>query len=322
MSALVGITSPYVQPKKDPAAAPPVTGNATGTWRSPTAAPGATGVPGAVGGGAPGQVSTGATGTQNSNQLGAVGEALGSIPIIGGALSNFTSPSTADLSGVHSAQNAAFGLAQNVGNERQTFIPQAAPQQATTVLDTGAADQTRARQTAALDALTGAANGTVPSAAEIAARAAAGRAAASNLGQARALGGRSAGGVARAATLANTDLAARTNADLMANRANEQAVARNQLVDALGGVRNQDIGQATTQANLTQQGAGNNLNATLQTNNQNQDWRKALLDAQLQAYGIGTNAAVGGANASAKNAEAQNQYKGGIVSGIGSAFGL
>jgi hypothetical protein len=215
-----------------------------------------------------------------------------------------------------------MGLSGNLNQERYNYRPGEAPAQDVVSLDTQQADQTRGRQQTALDALTAAANGTVPSAAEIQLREAAARNNAANFGAARALGGRSAGGAARAATVANAEANNETNVAAAAGRAAEQANARQALISALGGVRGQDIDTAQSNANLRQQAYGNNLTSQTTANAQADEWRKALLAAQLQALGIGTNAAGQTVNAAAKNTEAINKSKGGILDMIGSAVGI
>jgi hypothetical protein len=115
-----------------------------------------------------------------------------------------TGPATA-------AQKAAFGISDSLDRERYDYRPGAAASQDRIALDKAQAEQTRQRQLDAIEALTSAANGTVPSAAELQMRREAGRNVAATLGQARALGGRSAGGAARAGTLASADLLANTS---------------------------------------------------------------------------------------------------------------
>jgi hypothetical protein len=277
--------------------------------------------------GAPGSTGASPTGTvQGPSALGPLPGYLNTIPgigpALGGIVGGLTSPTGVDLRGVQAAQNANFGEAAALGGERSAYRPGAAPSQNGVTIDTGQSGQTRDQQEQQLAALTAAANGTAPSAAELQGRAQAGRDAASVLGAARALGGRSAGGVARAATLGESDILARSNANAATQRAAEQATARGELSNTLSALRGQDIGQATNQAGLTQQQYGNNLNAQLQTNAQTEEHRKALLQAQLQAMGYGTTAATGGVSAAATNAAGQNQMKGNLISGIANAIGL
>ena len=304
----------------------PQPGGGTTTVRSgltaPNAAPGGggggggTSVPGGTG-------STTSTGTQNGySPLGPLAGPVNSIPVFGPIVTGLTSTSEANLSPTIAAQNAAMGLGANLDLERYNYRPGEAPAQDRVALDLAQANETRARQQAALDALTAASEGRVPSAAEIQMREEAGRNTAAVLGQARALGGRSAGGAARAGTLASGDLLARNAVAGNALRATEQANARNALIQALGGVRGQDIDTSQANANLGQAANANNLTAQVQTNEQAEKHRLALLDAQLKALGIGTTAAGDTVGASAKNAEAENKTKGGVVSGIASALGL
>ena len=254
----------------------------------------------------------------NSGVIGASG--------IGGAVNTLTGgllqTEQADLSGVHAAQNADFGAAQNLAKERYDYTPGAAPSQSGVTLNTGNADQTRAQQQGALAALGDAAAGRVPSAAELQMRAQAAKNNAATLGAARALGGRSAGGVARAATVANAGSNAATNAAGAQLRAGEQATARQQQIAALSGVRSQDVDTAQAQAALDQARNSNNLTAQTTANAQAEAQRQALLQAQLQAMGYGSSAAGAGATASAANAAAQNSAKGGVLKTLGSAFGL
>jgi hypothetical protein len=328
-AARAGATSAQTQAPTDPlsqaraALGAAGTTTATGALTSPSAPPppAASGNP--YGAPAPGTTAAGASGTtQGPNALGPVGTAASSLPVIGGTIGAFTSPTTVDLTPVHAAQNAAFGLGANLGQERYDYAPGTAPAQNVVGLDTGQEDQIRARQLGALDQLTAAASGNVPSAAEIQGQRQAGTDAANILGAARALGGRSAGGVARAASLGAADTLAKTRADAMAGRATETANARNALANALEGTRGQDIGVAGTNAGLTQQAYGNNLNAQLTADQLAEKHREDLLNAQLQAYGVGTTAATGGANAAGNAAAAENKLKGGMLDTLGSALGL
>ena len=178
-------------------------------------------------------------------------------------------------------------------------------------------DETRARQNQALESLTAAANGTVPSAAELQMRQEAGRNVAATLGQARALGGRSAGGAARAGTLASADILAKNSVEGAQLRAAEQDRNRQQLMSALGGVREQDIGTSKADADLRNQAYQNNLRSQLEQNDLAEKHRQALLDSQLKALGIGTNAAGDIVGAGIKNAETENKFKGGGLSALG-----
>jgi len=139
----------------------------------------------------------------------------------------------------------------------------------------------------------------------------AGRNVAATLGQARALGGRSAGGAARAGTLASADILSRNTLEGSQLRAAEQERARAQEIAALQGVRGQDT-------DIT----GANLRAQLDTNQLAEAHRKALIEARLQALGIGTGAANAAVSGAAKNAEGENAFLGGVLGTLGSAFGV
>jgi hypothetical protein len=251
------------------------------------------------------------------NALNQVSPGLGDQADIGG---KFLSPTQADLSPTINAQNAAFGLGGEFGEERYDYRPGAAASQGIVSLDKTEAEQTRARQQAALDALQGAANGTVPSAAELQMRAAAGRDVAATLGQARALGGRSAGGAARAGTLASADILNKNRVEGDQLRAAEQAQNRQAYQAALAGVRGQDIDTSSADARLRQEAYANNLKAQQEQNELAERHRQALIEAQLNAYGIGTQAAGSTVGASAKNAEADNKFKGGLLDTAGAFF--
>jgi hypothetical protein len=229
----------------------------------------------------------------------------------------FTGATMTDVGPAIASQKAAFGLSDNLGTERYNYRPGEAAAQDRVALDQQQANETRARQTQALDALTAAANGTVESPAELQMRQEAGRSVAATLGQARALGGRSAGGAARAGTLASADILAKNNADAATLRASETANARNQLTAALGGVRGQDVETAAKNADLNQAANANNLNSQLQQNELAEKQRQALIDAQLKALGIGTQASSSILNAGAANANADNKQKGGILDTVG-----
>jgi len=100
-------------------------------------------------------------------------------------------------------------------------------------------------------------------------------------------------------------------------RASETANARNQLTAALGGVRGQDVETAAKNADLNQAANANNLNSQLQQNELAEKQRQALIDAQLKALGIGTQASSSILNAGAANANADNKQKGGILDTVG-----
>lgn len=264
-------------------------------------------------------IPTGGNASPTVNVLNRVSPGLGDSLDPG---SNLLRPTQVDLSPTLQAQGAAFGTAGNLESERYNYRPGSAPAQDRVQLEREQEDAIRQRQLGSLDDLAAAARGEVPSAAEIQLRQQAARNNAATFGAARALGGRSAGGAGRAATLASADANIRTNADAATLRATEQANARNALVAALSGTRGQDIDVSQANANLGQAANANNLQAQTQANALAEQHRQALLEAQLNAMGIGTQAAgytVGGAKA---NAESDNQLKGNILKGIGQAFGM
>ena len=247
----------------------------------------------------------------------AVGKAFGiDVPDPGGHL---LTPTVADLTPTQNAQAAAFGAGNNFDVERYNYRPGTAPSQERVALDTAKADQIRDRQLNSLEDLSAASRGAVPSAAELQMTRQAAKDRAANLAAARALGGRSAGGAARAATIANAEGSAELGVNAAALRAQEQAQARSALVAALSGTRGQDIDVSQSNAGLAQQANANNLNSQLDSNKLAEQHRLALIDAQLKALGIGTNAAVGQVNAAAKNAEAENASKDKIFN-AGAAF--
>lgn len=231
-------------------------------------------------------------------------------------------PTLADTGPAVASQQAAFGTTDALESERYNYRPGAAASQDRVALEKANEEQIRQRQLAALDALTGAANGTVPSAAELQMRREAGRNVAATLGQARALGGRSAGGAARAGTLASADILAKNTADTAALRAAEQDRNRQALVQALGGTRAQDVDVAGQDARLAQEANANNLRAQLDQNELAERHRQALLQAQLQALGIGAGSGNAIVQAGAANAAAQNKFQGGVLGAIGSAIGI
>jgi hypothetical protein len=231
-------------------------------------------------------------------------------------------PYQADLTPALATQAAGFGLSDDLSRERFDYRPGAAASQGVVQTDRTQTDETRARQMAALDALTAAANGTVPSAAELQLRQEAGRNVAATLGQARALGGRSAGGAARAGTLASADILARTNAEGAQLRAAEQDRNRQAQMQAALGIRGQDADAATRDAQLRQEAYSNNLRAQLEQNELAERHRQNLLAAQLQALGIGGQAAGAAVQGSGANADRQNKFNSGIYGMLGQAVGM
>lgn len=287
----------------------------TGALTAPTPPGGGTAPP------PPGSYTGNGTGTTSYSPFGGPAyNAVTSVPIVGPLVGGLTSTPVADLGPTKAAQAAAMGLSGNLNQERYNYRPGEAPAQDRVQLDTAQENEIRGRQQGALDALQAASEGRVPSAAEIQMREEAGRNTAAALGMARALGGRSAGGAARAGTLAASDILSRNAVEGAAQRAAEQANARNAYTTALGGVRTQDIGTSEANANLGQQANANNLQAQTQANQLAEQHRQALLKAQLDALGIGEKAAGETVQASAKNADTEGKYKGGLIDTATSLF--
>lgn len=173
----------------------------------------------------------------------------------------------------------------------------------------------RSQQNAALDMIRSAALGQQPSAAEIAGRAAASRAAAQQFGQASALqGGLSPGAALRMASEGSQNILSQNANDMAALRAGEMERARGALVQGLGGLRGQEQDISTLDAQLRQQAALANQKAGLDQQTINQDWLKALLAGELQSQGQGVQSAVGLSDANARQAAADNAFKGTIIS--------
>lgn len=311
------ITSALATPA--PTAAPAPT---SGGWRT-GAAPDTTTVQSALGISSP--AANGATGTSNPNTGTYNNPALVSTGNAGvdrildpGGI--FTGATMTDTGPAVAAQKAAFGISDDLNQERYDYRPGAAAAQDRVSLDKTQADQTRGGQVDALGRLRDAATGAVPSAAELQMRREAGKNVAATLGQARALGGRSAGGAARAGTLATADILANNTAQGAQLRAAEQERARAAEMAALGTVRGQDVDTANADARLAQEANANNLRSQLEQNDLAEKHRLTLLDEQLKALGIGTGAAGSILNAGAANANADNKQKGGILSAVGDAF--
>jgi hypothetical protein len=225
-------------------------------------------------------------------------------------LGGLTSPAQVDLTPVHQAQDADFGTAEQLRQQRQAIGGDAPAYQTQVKIDQTNPNQIRDQQLQQLKALTSAANGTAPSAAEIQAKKQAGADVASQYALAATLKGHSAGGALAAANEGAATVNDANNANTAILRANEQAAARNALSSALTGTRTQDQSIATDQAQLQQQTNTNNLNSY---NGLTHD----ELQAQLQAMGIGTQAATGGVQAAKDNAASQNATKSGVVNMVG-----
>lgn len=191
-------------------------------------------------------------------------------------------PSTPNLSGVQQAQTNAFGVQNALAAQRDAYRGQYNPRTEGTLngqgLDT-------------INSLRAAAAGQVPSAAEIQLRNQAAKNAANSFGVAAALQGRSPAGALHQALVSNAGTQAQTNSDAAALRAQEMATARGQLVGAIQGQQQNELGQRQTD--------------TTQTGN--------LLQGQIGALNAGTTAAVGNANAQAQAAAAKNAFTGSLI---------
>lgn len=220
-------------------------------------------------------------------------------------------------------QDALTGRLQNLEQN-----PTKAPQSDLVQLDQTNIDPLRQRQTTALDQLQAAANGTVPSAAEILGKDQANRAAAQAYGNAAALqGGSSSGGALRQALDAQTQIQGDANTQLMAARAKEMSDARQQLVQGISGARGQESTDATTNANLNQNRNLANTNASVTTHGQDVTEKGDLVNAQNTSLGIAGTAAKAKADADAANAASANALKGaeigagaGVVTTVGKAL--
>lgn len=224
----------------------------------------------------------------------------GQIPVVGSLISG---PKTGDTSPSANAQAAA----QNSAGQYQAQLARlrANPNQAPT-LDTTQADQARAQQQQALAALTAQANGTAPSAAQMQLQQQGAANAAQAYGRAAALQGRNPGAALMSAQNTALQTQAQTQQQAAQQRAADQANAQQQLVAALGGVRQTDLGaaQANQQAQLTTTGQ----------NIQNQgQYLNAAVGSQGQAVNAGGNVT----NANVANAQTQNQFNGGLLSTAG-----
>lgn len=156
------------------------------------------------------------------------------------------------------------------------------------------------QQQGAINQLGDAAAGRTKSAAELQLQQQGATDAARQFAMASAMRGHSPGSALRAATEGATATTAATNANAAILRAQEQANARSQYAQAIQGARGQ---------NLTQQ--------------QNDDaWRKALLDANLTASGQAVTGSTGQLAAQTAAMQAQQQQKGAIFNAAGSLFGI
>lgn len=244
-------------------------------------------------------------------------------------------PTKPDLSASDDARKRSQALAAKLEAERGSAQPTAAPQLGAppvpgapnpggmaynlpgahgqpavppppNTVDNTQSQQTRTQQQDALDALKAAANGTVPSAAELQMRQQASRNAAQQYALAATLQGRSPGGALRQASIGDAMVQGQTNADAGTLRATEQANARNAYTTALGGVRGQD--QQTELANL---------NAKLTAMGYDVQTKNAILAAQLQAQGYDVSTANAIIAAQTAAADSANKFKGGVIGTAG-----
>lgn len=186
------------------------------------------------------------------------------------------------------------------------------PGNAVTAVGLGNSEGTRAFQTANLLGLGAAAMGAVPSAAEVQQR----RATDANLKSNLALAASARGTAANQAAARRTAIDSNTSQQLQAAaqasqlRAQEQAVARQQFTDALGGIRSSDLATAgigTTVSGQGLQAATAQLGSDTQTGianlqsgtqqalgqlNADQSIQLANLDAQLRSRGMDDNARI------------------------------
>jgi hypothetical protein len=274
---------------------------------------------GAVGVGPDGKVIPGDVATDLGRTAVDAGLALPGLPNLGGLLSGAPDPSVGGLdaiSGTASSQQAELDQLRRAAEAN----PTAAPQTGLVQLDQTNIDPLRQRQGTALDQLQQAAAGTLPSAAEIAAKDAANRGAAQAYGNAAALqGGNSSGGTLRQALDAQTQIQGDLQTKLLADRAAEQATARQQLVQGIGAAQSNEGQLATSNANLAQ--GANLANQTAAVNTRSQDINRE------QNLISGATADTSNATAAAKaalDAKVQEQANSNALKGaeLGAAAGI
>lgn len=234
---------------------------------------------------------------------------------IGGVLSGAPDPSTDQLSGIAGTaqeQQAELDALRRTAEAN----PSQAPQAGLVQLDQTNIDPLRQRQGIALDQLQNAANGTVPSAAEIAGRDAANRAAAQAYGNAAALqGGNSSGGTLRQALDAQTQIQGDANTKMLADRAAEQATARQQLVQGIGNAQQQEGTLATSNANLAQQTGLANQTADINTKSQDISREQNLISGASTDTANATAAAKAALDAKVQEQANANALKGAEIGG-------
>ena len=251
------------------------------------------------------------------NAIAGAGTAL--VNGVGGVLS----PAQADTSGLNAVRERAFNTQDALTGRIQQLEanPTVAPQSDLVQLDQTQIDPLRARQGIALDQLQAAANGTVPSAAEILGRDQANRAAAQAYGNAAALqGGASSGGALRQALDAQTQIQGDANTQLMAARAKEMEAARGQLVSGIAGARAGESADATTNANLGQNRNLANTQAAIATHGQDVSQQGDLISGQNTALATGAAAEKARVDAETANAASANALKGAEIGGAAAAI--
>lgn len=242
---------------------------------------------------------------------GQVGDVLGGAP----------DPSTSPLDNI---STGALASQQELDARRRTLEdnPTAAPQAGLVQLDQTNIDPLRQRQGVALDQLQAAANGTLPSAAELAAQAAANRASAQAYGNAAALqGGASSGGALRQALDAGTQAQGDIQTKLLADRAAEQATARQQLVQGIGNAQQQEGTLATSNANLAQQTGLANQTADVNTRSQDITREQNLIGGANTDTSNATAAAKAALDAKVQEQANANALKGAEISGGANIIG-
>ncbi len=234
---------------------------------------------------------------------GAAGVAKGAYNYVKGAFGQATTnPTTQGLT----AQDIA-GTQHQMGNQfysqGENYQGQAAP----TI--SSSADAIRNQQLQSIAGLTAAANGSVPSAADLQGQKQAATDVASQYALAASLGGRNAGSALRQASQQAGNLQINDTANAMANRAAEQATARGQLSTATAGLRGQDLSEA----------ADNQSAALTQTGLNNTQQQNYLANALLAQQGAGTSVNANNANAINEQNEQTGLLKD-VMGGGGSAL--
>jgi hypothetical protein len=275
---------------------------------------------GAVGVGPDGKVIPGDVATDLGRTAADAGLALPDVSLggLGGLLSGAPDPSVGGLdaiSGTASSQQQELDQLRRQAEANPTAAPQAGLVQ----LDQTNIDPLRQRQGTALDQLQQAANGTLPSAAEIAAKDAANRASAQAYGNAAALqGGNSSGGTLRQALDAQTQIQGDLQTKLLADRAAEQATARQQLVQGIGAAQSNEGQLATSNANLAQQTGLANQTSAVNTRSQDINREQNLISGATADTSNATAAAKAALDAKVQEQANNNALKGAELGAAGS----